>query len=77
MFIVVKFFTDLQDGGHAYEVGDAYPRKGLEPTEGRILELSGDDNLQKTPLIKEVKDTPKKTTGRPRKPQPKTGGEKK
>lgn len=55
MFKVIKFFTDLQDGNHPYEVGDTFPRKGVEVTEERLVELSGSDNKQGEPLIKEVK----------------------
>lgn len=63
MYKVVKMFDDLQDatptkGGvilHRYEVGDKYPRAGLNPSAERIAELSGSDNKQGTPLIIEVK----------------------
>ena len=55
MWKVVKYFTDLQDDSHAYNVGDTYPRKGLKPSEDRFAELSGSDNKQGVPLIKEVK----------------------
>ena len=59
MYRVIKAFADLQDvkktkSGdlyHEYEIGDEYPRKGLKPSEERIAELSGSNNLQKTPLI--------------------------
>lgn len=63
MYKVIKLFTDLQDGGHRYEVGDEYPRKGYEPTEERIAELSGRANKQGAPLIKAItkKAEPKKT----------------
>lgn len=57
---VIKFFTDLQDNNHAYNVGDTYPREGLNPSEERIAELSGSDNKQGVPLIKEVKQQRKK-----------------
>lgn len=60
MWKVVKYFTDLQDDGYAYNVGDTYPRKGLNPSEERIAELSGSDNKQGVPLIKEVKQQRKK-----------------
>lgn len=55
MYKVIKYFTDLQDDGHPYDVGDEYPRKGHEPTKERIEELSGSDNKRGEPLIKEVK----------------------
>ena len=60
MYKVIKFFTDLQDNGFAYEVGDTFPRKGLEVTEERIAELAGSNNLQKQPLIEKVVEPAKK-----------------
>lgn len=58
MYKVVKLFTDLQDDNFKYEVGDEYPRLGLQPSLARIEELKGSDNKQGTPLIKEVDDMP-------------------
>ncbi len=60
MYKVIKFFTDLQDNNFAYEVGDTFPRKGLEVTEDRLAELSGSDNRQGQPLIEKVEEAPKK-----------------
>lgn len=60
MWKVVKYFTDLQDDNYAYNVGDTYPREGLNPSEDRFAELSGSDNKQGVPLIKEVKQQRKK-----------------
>lgn len=60
MYKVIKYFTDLQDGHNAYNVGDTYPREGLNPSEDRFAELSGSDNKQGVPLIKEVKQQRKK-----------------
>lgn len=60
MYKVIKLFTDLQDNGHKYEVGDEYPRLGLKPSLARITELSGSNNRQKTPLIVEVDDLAEK-----------------
>lgn len=58
---VIKMFTDLKDGGHRYNVGDPYPRKGAEATAERLAELSGRNNKQGEPLISEVKESkPKK-----------------
>lgn len=62
MYKVVQFFHDLQDftttkNGtvyHAYDVGDTYPRRGYEPSEDRIKELSGKDNIRGVPLIELV-----------------------
>lgn len=62
MYKVIKFFHDLQDKNHEYNVGDTYPRKGLEPSPERIAELSGKDNKQGAPLIEKVKEPAKKAT---------------
>ena len=51
---VLKTFCDLQDENYKYEVGDEYPRLGLEVSLSRIEELSGSDNRRHTPLIEEV-----------------------
>ena len=51
MYTVLEYFTDLQDNGYAYKVGDTYPRKGYEPTEERIKELSSGKNVRKRPII--------------------------
>lgn len=51
---VIKYFTDLQDNSHPYNVGDIFPRQGKDVTETRIAELSGSNNKQRTPLIKKV-----------------------
>lgn len=51
MYKVIKYFTDLQDDNHPYNVGDDYPREGLKVTKERIEELSSDRNKRKAPLI--------------------------
>ena len=48
---VIKYFEDLQDDNHPYNVGDIYPREGLKPSRNRIRELASPFNLQKTVLI--------------------------
>lgn len=60
MYKVVKFFVDLQDNNHPYNVGDVYPRKGLEVTEERLAELAGVNNKQGVPLIAKEKAPAKK-----------------
>lgn len=60
MYKVINYFTDLQDNDFAYNVGDVYPRKGLNVSPERITELSGSNNKQGKPLIEEVKEPPKK-----------------
>lgn len=53
---VIAFFTDLRDGGRAYNVGDVYPRPGLSVTKERLAELSGTANRRRMPLIAPVPD---------------------
>ena len=60
MYKVIKSFIDLKDERYLYKVGDVYPRKGYEPTEERIEELSSDKNKQGVELIKKVNSRRKK-----------------
>ena len=65
MYKVIKHFIDLQDNNYKYDVGDTYPRKGLNVLQSRINELASDKNLQKIPLIEEIpeaEEKPKKKT---------------
>ena len=57
---VIEYFEDLQDNSFAYNVGDEYPRKGLEVTKGRIEELATTQNRRKISLIKKVEEKQKK-----------------
>lgn len=56
MYKVIHYFTDLQDNRHPYNVGDVYPRSGVETTDERITELSGSNNKQGKPLIEKVEE---------------------
>lgn len=58
MYRVTKFFTDLHDNGHPYNVGDAFPRDGVSVTENRLKELASDRNKQGVPLIELVEEAP-------------------
>lgn len=60
MYKVIKFFTDLQDGNHPYNVGDIFPRDGFEVLPSRIKELAGKKNLQGVPVIEKIEEEPKK-----------------
>lgn len=68
MYKVTHFFHDLQDSHttkdgtvyHAYNVGDTYPRDGYKPSDDRIKELSGRDNIRGIPLIEEQEKAPKR-----------------
>lgn len=54
MYRVVKYFTDLQDNGYAYNVGDKFPRDGMAVSNDRINQLISNANKQRTQLIKFV-----------------------
>lgn len=56
MYKVIKFFTDLQDGGHPYNVGDIFPRSGVDASKDRLAELASKENKQGMPLIELVED---------------------
>ena len=60
MYKVIKSFTDLQDNNYKYDVGDTYPRKGLNVLQSRINELASDQNKQNTPLIEEIPEVEEK-----------------
>ncbi len=60
MYKVIKYFTDLQDGNHPYNVGDIFPRDGFEVLPSRIKELAGKKNRQGEPLIEKIEEEPKK-----------------
>ena len=51
-YTTIHYFEDLQDFNHPYKVGDIFPRLGLNVSEERLKELSGNNNLQKKPLIR-------------------------
>lgn len=56
MYKVIKFFNDLQDNDHAYNVGDTFPRSGMTVSKARLEELAGKNNKQGEPLIKIVSE---------------------
>lgn len=56
MYKVIRYFIDLEDKNHEYNVGDTYPRKGGKPTKERIAVLAGKDNKQGQPVIEAVKE---------------------
>ena len=71
MYKVLMMFDDLQDKVPTpsgalpwrYHPGDAYPRKGVEPSAERIAELAGANNARGIPLIEEI---PEEKTSRRR-----------
>lgn len=54
MYKVIKFFTDLQDNNYPYNVGDTFPRNGLDVLPSRLKELAGKKNKQGEPLIEKI-----------------------
>lgn len=60
MFRVIKHFTDMQDNNFAYNVGDEYPRKGMNVLPSRIKELASNKNRQGCPLIEEIPEVEEK-----------------
>lgn len=66
MYKVIKYFTDLHDNDHPYNVGDTFPRNGVSVTDERIAELAGSDNKRGIPLIEKVEE-PKKPAKRSKK----------
>lgn len=70
MYKVIKFFTDLHDADHPYNVGDTFPREGIKVTEERLAELSGSDNRQGVPLIELLEDEkPKRRPAKKKAPE--------
>ena len=57
MFRVVVAFADMQDGGYIYNVGDGFPRAGINVNKKRLEELSSDHNRRGVALI--VDENPK------------------
>ena len=60
MYKVIKHFIDLQDNNYKYDVGDTYPRKGLNVLQSRINELKNNKNRQGVPLIEEIPEVEEK-----------------
>lgn len=58
MYKVIVRFTDLQDGGHVYNVGDVFPRSGVSVSAERLEELSTDRNRRHVAVI--ASDVPEK-----------------
>ena len=56
MYRVIKYFTDLQDDNHEYNVGDIYPHNKKKVSASRIKELSTDENRRGVPLIEKVEE---------------------
>ncbi|GAB5856908.1 hypothetical protein JMUB7529_28170 [Staphylococcus aureus] len=55
MYKVIERFEDAQDNGHEYQVGDTYPRDGLEVSEERFTELSTTCLLYTSPSPRDMR----------------------
>ena len=76
IYRVIKTFTDMQDKGYKYSVGDIVPRTGLSVTKKRIDELLTDKNRRGIPMIvAEETETPAEV--KEEKPKRRTTGKKK
>jgi len=78
---VLRYFTDLQDDGYPYSVGDTYPREGLTVTPERIEELKSGKNKRGIPVIEEIIEKLPFTEEEPKekpeeKPKPRRGKKK-
>lgn len=54
MYKVVSRFADLQDKNFIYEVGDVYPRDGVDVSDERIKELASTANKTGKALIEKI-----------------------
>lgn len=48
---VIERFFDGEDWNHYYDIGDTYPREGVQPSDERIKMLSTDLNPHNKPFI--------------------------
>jgi hypothetical protein len=51
MYRAIEKFADLEDDKYIYDIGMIYPRKGYDPSEERVKELSGSENAVGKPVI--------------------------
>lgn len=71
MYKVIKFFTDLHDNDHPYDVGDTFPRPGIDVSENRLEELASTSNKRKEILIEKVEEPKEEVKEAPKKAAPK------
>lgn len=56
MYKALNKFADSLDNDFVYEVGDAYPREGFEPSIFRLEQLSGFIHALGGPAVEKVED---------------------
>ncbi|MBN8236836.1 hypothetical protein JF544_16380 [Halobacillus kuroshimensis] len=59
---VINEFTDTENKGHHYKIGDDYPAGGKRPTAKRIKELSEEHPKYKRAFIEKVDEEKEKTS---------------
>lgn len=64
MYKVIRYFEDIQDEMHPYNIGDIFPRDGMSVSDDRLAELYTERNLQRTPLIEFVSEVEKPETAK-------------
>ena len=72
MYKAIEYFTDLQDNNYGYNVGDTFPRSGLEVSDKRLKELAGSKNKRGRAVIEYIPDTVTEETAE-EKPRKKKG----
>ena len=67
MYKVIKYFTDLHDNEHPYNVGDTFPRDGVKVTKERLAELASTNNKRGVKLIELVETAEPEKEAKPKK----------
>lgn len=66
MYKAIVKFADRQDGGRVYQIGDTFPRSGLEVSEDRFEELATAQNVRGFPLIEKIIEEEQKPVEKPK-----------
>lgn len=66
MYKVIYKFADKLDKNYVYEVGDIYPREGVDVADERLAELSSCKNAIGKPVIEKIMEKPVKTEEKPK-----------
>lgn len=59
MYKVISFFTDLEDKNRPYNVGDIFPRDGLEVSAERLAYLASNKTKRGFPVIEKIPEKKK------------------
>ncbi|OME59479.1 hypothetical protein [Paenibacillus odorifer] len=57
MYRVIRKFKDLKHDEYVYQIGDMYPKEGIDVSKARLKELSTTKNKYKKIYIEEIADT--------------------